>query len=150
MRILFASVMMITFETSSALAGIVTKCESPAGYAYYFSGALVPQAKAGWKRDGLSKGRYFVTRDAAGGYDIMFTDALNRTISSREDGGHIVEVSQSDDHLILIVTYPGIKVETWYFNIDRMGIGKLTISQAKYQGDAFVHKHSLMMAVCSR
>jgi hypothetical protein len=150
MRTFLASVFVIALEVSSALAGVVTRCERPTGYTYYFSGALIPKDKAGWQKDGISKGSYLVTRDAAGEYDIVFTDALNRTISSRVDGGRIVMVSQSDDHLILIVNYPEMNVETWYFNVDRMGIGKVTISQARYGSNASINKHSLMTAICSR
>ena len=150
MRTLIISALLLTLETSTALAGIVTRCEEPEGYSYYFSGPLVPKNDAGWKKDGVTKGNYLVTRDAAGEYDIIFTDALNRTISSREDGGQIVLVSQSDNHLILVVNYPEMNVEIWYFSIDRTGIGKVTVSQARYGNEALFNKHSMMAARCSR
>ena len=150
MRTLLLSIMLLTLEVSNALAGVVTKCEEPDGYAYYFSGLIVPKDKAGWQKDGISKGSYLVTRDAAGEFDIIFTDALKRTISSREDGGQIVAVSQSDDHLILVVLYPEMSVETWYFKLDSRGLGKVTVSQARYGTTAVTNKHSLMTASCSR
>lgn len=83
-----------------------------------------PKDKSGWQKDGISKGSYIVTRDAAGEYDIIFTDALNRTVSSREDGGSIIVVSQSDSHLILVINYPEMNIETWYFNIGQRGVGE--------------------------
>ena len=150
MRTLLTSTILLALGVSNATAGVVTRCEGPEGYAYYFSGPLVPKNDAGWKKDGVTKGSYLVTRDAAGEYDIIFTDALNRTISSREDGGQVVMVSHSDDRLILIVHYPEMNVELWYFSIDRSGIGKVTVSQARYGSEALFNKHSLMTAVCSR
>lgn len=144
------AVTVLVFETSTVWADLVTKCEAPEGYSYFFHSLLVPSDKAGWKKDAVSKGSYIVTRDAGGEYDIIFTDALNRTISSREDGGQIVTVSQSDDHLIIIVSYPEKNVETWFFNIDRRGVGKLTISQARYGSESFIKKHSLMTAGCTK
>ena len=150
MGTLLTIAIVLTIGTSSAFAEVVTKCEGPEGYSYYLSGSLVSKNKAGWQKDRITKGSYLVTRDASGEYDIIFTDALNRTISSREDGGQIVVVSQSDDRLILVVNYPGMNVETWYFNIDGRGIGNVTVSQARYGAEAFLNKHSLMASVCTR
>ena len=147
---LLTSTILLALGTSTALAGVVTRCEGPDGYSYYFGGALVPKNGAGWQKDGVTKGSYLVTRDAAGEYDIIFTDALNRTISSREDGGQVVVVFQSNDRLILIVHYPEMNIEVWYFSIDKNGIGKVTVSQARYGSEALFNKHSLMTAVCSR
>ena len=150
MKMFLVGVTVFLLETSTVLAGVVTKCEAPEGYSYYFNSQLVPSDKAGWKKDAVSKGSYLVTRDAGGEYDIIFTDVLNRTISSREDGGRIVTVSYSDEHLIIIVNYPEKNVETWYFEIDHGGVGKVTISQARYGSDSLIKKHSLMIAGCSK
>lgn len=150
MKSILCSLMLLTLGTSSALAGVVTKCEEPEGYAFYFSSRLVPKDKAGWQKDGISRGSYLITRDAAGEFDIIFTDAMKRTISSKEDGGQIVAVSQSDDHLVLVVIYPEMNVETWYFKMDPSGFGKVTVSQARYGTEALANKHSLMTATCSR
>ncbi len=147
---LLTGIIIFLLGTPTALAGVVTRCERPEGYAYYFNGPLLPKSDAGGQKDGITKGSYLVTRDASGEYDIIFTDALNRTISSREDGGQIVGVSQSDDRLILVVNYPGMNIETWYFIIDGRGIGNVTVSQARYGAEAFVNKHSLMASICLR
>ena len=150
MRILLISTILLALGVSNATADVVTRCEAPAGYSYFLNGSLVPSKGAGWQKDGITKGTYLVMRDAAGEYDIIFTDALNRTVSSREDGGQIIVVSQSDDRLILIVSYPEMNLEIWYFSIDRRGVGKVTVSQARYGSEAVINKHSLMTAVCSR
>jgi len=111
---------------------------------------LLPRDKAGWQKDGISKGSYLVTRDADGKYDIIFSDAIKQTKSSREDGGDVIVVSKSDDRLVLLVNYPEMNVETWYFRIDSRGGGEVTVSQARYGEDAMINKHSLMRAVCSK
>ena len=98
----------------------------------------------------ILKGSYFLTHDADGKYDIIFSDALNRTISSREDGGNVIVVSKSDNHLVLVVAYPEINVETWHFRIDRSGAGELSTSQTRYGNASIIKKHSLMVATCSK
>jgi hypothetical protein len=97
----------------------------------------------------ITKGSYLLTHDADGKYDIIFSDALRRTGSSREDGGNVIVVSQSDDHLVLVVAYPEMNVETWYFRIDRSGAGEFSTSQTRYGKESIIKKHSLMVATCS-
>lgn len=144
------NLVLLVLGPSSVFADIVTKCDSPHGYSYFVAGSFVPKKEAGWVEDGISKGSYLVTRDADGKYDIIFSDAINRTISSREDGGEVVVISKSDNRLVLVVAYPEMNVETWYFRIDLSGTGELTVSQARYGEASFINKHSLMKAACSK
>jgi hypothetical protein len=121
MQSIIINLIVLVLGASSALADVVTKCNSPQGYSYFIAGTAVPKKEAGWVQDSISKGSYLLTHDADGKYDIIFSDALNRTISSREDGGDVIVVSKSDNHLVLVVAYPEMNVETWYFRIDRSG-----------------------------
>ena len=147
---LIINLIVLVLGASSALADVVTKCNSPQGYTYFIAGAAIPKKEAGWVQDSISKGSYLLTHDADGKYDIIFSDALNRTRSSREDGGNVIVVSQSDDHLVLVVAYPEMNVETWYFRIDRSGAGELSTSQARYGKESIIKKHSVMIAACSK
>src|SRR5579864_7353875 len=100
---ILTSLILLLFGASSVLAEVVTRCDSPQGYSYYVGGSLVQKKDAGWVKDGISNGSYLVTRDVNGKYDIIFSDAVNRTISSNEDGGDVIVISKSDDHLVLLV-----------------------------------------------
>ena len=150
MKNILISFALLVFGSSDALADVVTKCDAPQGHAYYFAGSFVPKQKAGWVADRISSGSYLVTRDADGKYDIVYTDATNRTVSSREDGGNVLVISRKDNYLVLVVNYPEMNVETWYFRINRSGVGELTVSQARYGEEARINKHSLMRATCSK
>jgi len=148
-KLLFTLLLLLP-DVPSALADVVTKCDSPQGYSYFIPGSRVHKKDEGWVQDGISNGSYLVTRDADGQYDIIFTDAVNRTISSREDGGKIIVISESDKQLVLVVAYPEMNVETWYFRINQSGVGELTVSQARYGKEAIINKHSLFKAICSK
>lgn len=150
MKSILINLISLVLGVSSAAADVVTNCHSPQGYSYFIAGKIVPTKGAGWKEDGITNGRYLVTRDADGKYDIIYTDAFNRTVSSRADGAAVIVVSTSDNHLVLVVTYPEMSVETWYFRIDGSGAGELMVSQAKYGKEAVSNKHSLMRATCSK
>jgi len=150
MKNMLVNLILLVSGASSALADVVTKCDSPQGHAYYMAGKIVPRKDAGWRQDAISNGTYLVTRDADGKYDIIFSDAIKQTKSSREDGGDVIAISKSNDHLILLVNYPEMNVETWYFRIDPRGVGEVTVSQARYGEGAIINKHSLMRAICSR
>ena len=39
-------------------------------------------------------------------FDLIFSDAMNRTVSSREDGAQILLVSESEQTLVLLLNYP--------------------------------------------
>jgi hypothetical protein len=150
MNKLLVGFMLVLFGANSALADVVTKCDSIQGYSYYVAGPLVEQDAAGWKKDGISSGNFLVIREANENYDIVVTDSLNRTKSSREEGGEVSVVSKSDSHLVLIVGHPSMNVETYYFRLNQKGKGELTVSQARYGEEARINKHSLMRATCSK
>jgi hypothetical protein len=129
---------------------VVTRCTAPSGHSYFYPSLLVKGSAAGWQQDGISNGQYLILRDKDGVYDIVFSDAMNRTISSKGDGGQVIVINESGGRLVLLVSYPGMNIETWMFALDEKGIGTATVSQARYGDAAVVKKHSLMSASCRR
>jgi hypothetical protein len=131
-------------------AAVVTECKSPSGYAYYVEGGLVDKKSSGWTEDKISGGRTILVRESSGTYDIIFSDSMERTISSREDGADIIVVHDSSTRKVLIINYPNNTMETWTFHLDSSGSGFAALSQSKYGVSVTVQKHSLMVAQCSR
>ena len=72
MQSIIISLIVLMLGASSALADVVTKCNSPQGYSYFIAGAAIPKKEAGWAPDRISKGSYIHTHDADGTYDIIF------------------------------------------------------------------------------
>lgn len=134
--------------TYPAHAAVITRCGASEGYAYYVEGALVPKNKAGWTKDAITGGSHLLLKDGET-FDIIFTDAMKRTVSSREDGGQIIRIAENGGTYVILVNYPN-SVETWVFNLDSNGKGVVTFHQARY-GDAVpVRKHSVMRASCAK
>ncbi len=134
---------------SQTNAAVVTRCGASEGYAYMEEGGFVPKNKAGWTKDAITGGSHLLLKDGDN-FDIIYTDATKRTISSREDGGQIIRISESGGTYVILVNYPGKLVETWVFNLDRDGRGVVTFHQARY-GDHFpIRKHSVLRASCEK
>ena len=129
---------------------IVTRCTGPTGHGYFYPGAFVKGKAAGWQKEQITNGQYLVLRDKEGAYDIVFTDALNRTISAKGDGGQVIVVNDAGGRLVLLVNYPKMNIETWMFTLDERGTGTASVSQARYGEAAMIQKHALMVASCSR
>ena len=147
------TLIVVAATSLSAVAAtptLVTRCGGSAGYSYFHLGGVVTAKDAGWQEDSISAGQSLLMREDAGKYDILFSDAMGRTVSSREDGAQVVVVSEAGSQLVLLVNYPEMNVETWVFSLDARGAGKLTYSQARYGKTAVSKKHSLMLANCLR
>ncbi len=149
MNRVFFGLALLMIGLPNALAGIVTKCESPTGWSYFVEGALVPKKYAGWTKDGISGGSFLVTQDDRTGYDIIYSDSIKRTVSSLEDGATIHVASKTNIDLVLLVIYPGL-IETWYFRIKPNGEGDVTVSSARFGKAGIINKHSLMQANCHK
>jgi hypothetical protein len=54
------------------------------GYAYFFPGGLVPEAKSGWSKDGITDGRFMLIQDGKE-FDLVFTDATKGTKSAKAE-----------------------------------------------------------------
>jgi hypothetical protein len=131
-----------------ANAQVVTRCGASAGHEYYFAGGLVPLKKAGWTAGGISEGSTILMR-AGDSFEMVFSDALGRSMSATEDGGVLVVISNTPESIALVVSYPGKSIETWIFKLDETGRGEVTFSQARYNG-TLSSKHSLFRASCEK
>lgn len=148
-RLVLALALQVVLPTSGN-AAVVTRCVAPTGYSYFFAGALVPVKDSGMQSDAISTGQYLLMQSENGDVDIIFSDSSGRTISSKDDGGTIIVVSKTAKSVVILINYPDMSVETWIFNIDTLGTGVVTVSQARYGETALVRKHALMSAKCRR
>ena len=145
-----AAVALALLSAPALVQSVVTRCVSPSGHAWYSQQPLVPAKSAGWQADKISDGTYFLLRKDDGGFDIIFTDATKRTISSRDDGAQMVTLRDGGGTVVVLVNYPDMSVETWHFRLNEAGRGDVTVSQARYGERVMVTKHSLMRAECAR
>jgi hypothetical protein len=60
MQSIIISLIVLVLGASSALADVVTKCNSPQGYTYFIAGAAIPKKEAGWAPDSISKEATFL------------------------------------------------------------------------------------------
>jgi len=133
----------------TASSGVITKCDASEGYSYFVEGGLVPKNKAGWTKDQTSKGSYLLLRDGDA-FDIIFSAAVDRTISSREDGARIVPIFEEAGTYVFIVNYPRKHVEIWAFTLDSSGRGFVIFHQARYGLGFPIRKHTVFRAPCNK
>ena len=145
-----AAVALALLAAPTFAQSVVTRCTSPSGHGWYPQQPLVDKSKAGWQADKITDGSYLLLRKDDGSFDIIFTDATKRTISSRDDGAQMVTLRDGGGKIVVLVNYPDMNIETWYFRLNDAGSGEVTVSQARYGDRAFVTKHSLMRAECAR
>lgn len=145
-----AALLFLFVAVASAQESIVTRCVAPSGHTYYPIQPLVPAKKAGWNADAIKDGSYLLIRKNSEQFDIIYSDSMNRTVSSIDDGAQVLLIDQSEDQMVFLVLYPKMNVETWYFRIDNRGRGEVTVSQARFGATAFIQKHGLMRARCAR
>ena len=148
-----AAVSLLTFASCDVAFGqinIVTRCGAAAGRGYFLEGGGITSKDSGWQNESISKGQTLLVLTGPNSYDIVFTDATGRTISSREDGATIIVIGAVADRLTLLVNYPEMNVETLMFVLDTAGKGSVTFSQARYGEAAPFRKHSLLYAQCRR
>lgn len=131
---------------SSYAADVLIKCGGSQGYTYFVEGGLVSSVDAGWQKDAIKKGAYTLTKEGES-YDLIFSDAMGRTVSSRRDGGNVVPISLSERSLVFSIDYPGKLFETWIFDMTATGTGVVTFHQARY-GNFPIRKHAVMRAPC--
>jgi hypothetical protein len=150
LRLVSAALLYLVVGAATAQGLIVTRCVAPSGYTYYPVQPLVPEKQAGWNTDAIKDGAYLLMRRNGDQFDIVFSDSMNRTVSSVDDGAQIVLIDQSEQQMVFLVHYPKTNIETWYFRIDGRGRGEVTVSQARFGATAFIQKHGLMRAACAR
>jgi len=147
---LLALVLLVTSSILShhAAAQVVTRCGASQGHEYFFPGSFVTAKDAAWQIGKISSGQTILMKTGTT-YDIVYSDAFGRTLSSKEDGAEIVVISDDPGKLTLVLNYAGRSVETWMFRLDAKGKGEVTFSQARYNGP-IASKHSLFRAACDK
>jgi hypothetical protein len=141
--------LLIFALSASGNAEVITRCEAPEGYAYFAPGGAVPRDKAGWQQDRTSAGSYLLLKDSRG-FDLIFTDATRRTISSRDDGGQVLRVTETPGTVVVVINYPQTLLETWTFKLNERGTGFVVFTQSRYGDDVLIQKYSVMRGVCSK
>src|SRR5258706_9447945 len=94
---LLLALLSCTLQTNAA---VITQCREPQGYVY-LEGPLVPKGKIGWTQDKTTGGAYLLLKDGEN-FDVIFSDATKRTISSREDGGQVIRITESDGTYVIL------------------------------------------------
>jgi hypothetical protein len=125
-------------------AETLTECGQSDGYAYYFSSALVPADKSGWKHDGVDGSR-IILNFTNGKFDLLTKDAIGSARSVEEDGGTIFVRKSNNGLIALTVIYDADAATFFVFQIDDRGNGTMVSSLVR---TAATVNMSLMMTQC--
>lgn len=149
MRIFTLFVGLVALNVSAVHANIVTVCGASQGYAYFFPGGLVPEAKSGWSKDGITDGRFMLIQDGKE-FDLVFTDATKGTKSAKAEGATIILIGGSGPFVILesYSKAEGPSVFVYTFHIDQSGSGNVVWTNTKVNG--LVNKSAIYQASCGR
>jgi hypothetical protein len=145
LRPLIAAVVLLML-CASASARTLTECGRSDGYAYFFSGGLIPADKTGWQKDRIDGGR-IILNYINGELDLLRKDAMGSTISVKQDGGKIFPRKATNGLIPLTVIYEATAVtEDYVFQLDDRGDG--TVAWATIRSASPINKISLMTAQC--
>jgi hypothetical protein len=130
-------------------AQTLTECGKLDGYAFYFSGGLVPPDKSGWKKDAIDGGRV-ILRFINGEADLLIGNATGATTSVRQEGGRILVRSANNGLVALTALYVhggGTAItEDYVFQLNDRGDGMVVSTVVRTASQ--VNKMSLMTAQC--
>ena len=141
MRIAATAAAILLMLCTGVRAQTVTECGRSDGYAYYFSGGLVPADKSGWKKDGIDGGR-IILNYINGEVDLLIKNALGSTASVKQDGAKIFVRETNNGLIALTVFYDGGTTEDYVFQIDDRGDGTAVSTVIRTAGK--INKMSLM------
>jgi hypothetical protein len=99
--------------------------------------------------DGVKDGSLSLIR-AGTEYDIVYTDAVGRTLSARGDGFRVIEVPQpAAGYTTIITAHPNTGVvEHYLFKLDNNGNGEVAWGSIK-GGGGLMPKSALFQAACT-
>ena len=124
----------------------LTECGRSDGYAYYFSGGLIPPDKSGWRKDGIDNGR-IILNFINGEVDLLIKNTTGTTASVKQDGGKII-VRKATSGLIRLTVLYGAETATtedYVFQVDDRGNGTVVFTTVRTAADT-INKMSLMTA----
>jgi len=133
---LVPGLLVIAFMTAatSASAGTIAACGAQKGHAYYPAAGLVPKGKDGWADDQITGGSTTLTRNAKGEFDILFKDSRGEILSSRDDGGEVILLRQSEHEITVFVDYPNGAQAAEIYSFIRELDGKAKMLQLSSKG----------------
>jgi hypothetical protein len=124
----------------------IASCASPQGYSYFAAYGVVQADKAGWQKDGVSKGQTTLSINN-GIYDILYTDSSDRGImSAKAEGATIVLTRNTSSTIQVIALYPTSTTEIYTFW--KTTDGKYQFSQIQNKIDP-IPKSSVYVGNCS-
>ena len=128
---------------------VITACQDAEGKSYFSSGYMVKEP--GWRDDGFSSFDDFVMlSESDGKLQIVFMDVDGKIVDPISDYGALVMVvpNHIKDKYILVVLYPAELVETYMFDLNATGNGKLLYTKSKAAGS--FNYTSLFVGTCAR
>lgn len=146
---LFLFLIFLTFSSISFAVDIAS-CSNPVGKAYYPEIGLVTKQKSGWLQDEkITNGIVKLSKTAEGKYDIVFVDALERTVSSVEDGGTVFMLNRGENVVSFMVIYSGITAEIFTFLKTTSGVLEYIHVLSRAGDKARITKASIMRGDCA-
>jgi hypothetical protein len=129
-------------------AQTLTECGRSDGYAYYFSGGLIPADQSGLQKDGVDGGR-IILNYKNGEVDLLIRDRTGTTRSVRQDSGKLYVRKTTYGLIAVSVFYEegAQATEDYVFQIDRSGNGTVVWTTVRTAADT-VNKVSIMTAAC--
>lgn len=124
----------------------IASCHDPKGFAFYPFIDPVPKNKSGWTDDAITGGITTLIRIGANDYDLLFTDAYKRIISSKQDGGLVKVIRAGTNEITVLILYSNI-VEIYSFWKAKDGQLQYSIIQSKGLGNP-IYKTSVMVGKC--
>ena len=136
------------FCITNAKSQTLLNCNEFRGHSFYpYQGIIAPE-KSGWQVDGITNGKYTLTKIGQNEFDILYTDATQTVKSTSQDGGAIMLLSISEVEMTFLVNYPNKIVETFYFYKNKKGSYELLLTQVKYGTE--IKRSTILKASCSR
>jgi len=147
MRLILTLVLCCT-ALSAASAQTLAECGKSDGYAYYFTGGLVPAGKGGWQKDGVDDGR-IILNFINGEVDLLIKDRTGTTRSVKQDSGKIYVRKTTYGLIAISIVYgEGAQAtEDYVFQVDNRGNGTVVWTTVRTADDA-INKITLMTAQC--
>lgn len=113
MRYFFLAIMILFFLPTNAKAEVLFKCGASKGYDYLWSD-LAPEKGLIEAESAILHGSFSLVKNGED-YDIIYTDATERTSSAKAQGATVVPVQSGTDFLMVVVIYPQQTVEVYHF-----------------------------------
>ena len=144
MRVLLLVAAAMLILVNSTKAEMLFNCGASEGKTYFLPGKHFPDDKAGWVDNGIDGSFSFLTLED-GSFDLIFTDATGRSMSTRGDGGKVSLVYAADTMAQFFVHYPGTGVAETYTIFGELGL----VAWTQVKAATPIQAMSAFIAPCS-